>query len=194
MTKTCTKCKQEKPLTEYQRDKSKKDGYYSSCKACCSLDGKARAKKIQAWRRTRYAEDEEYRERVLERNKKYVEENKERLNQYWAEYWRTRTDKKRMIRLKWLLKTRYGLTVEEYYELLEHQEGRCAICGDPAEWGAFRLGVDHDHDTLLVRGLLCNPCNTRLERGDDIHPEQASAYLDHPPAVEVLGYRTVPVT
>ena len=33
--------------------------------------------------------------------------------------------------------------------------GRCAVCGFPDN----RLVVDHDHDTGLVRGLLCRSCN-----------------------------------
>ena len=33
-TKTCTKCKQDKELTEFNRDRSKKDGRYTYCKVC----------------------------------------------------------------------------------------------------------------------------------------------------------------
>ncbi|MFE5507578.1 endonuclease domain-containing protein [Amycolatopsis japonica] len=35
------------------------------------------------------------------------------------------------------------------------QDGRCAICG-----GREKLYRDHDHDSGLVRGLLCHSCNT----------------------------------
>ncbi len=38
--------------------------------------------------------------------------------------------------------------------------GRCAICGVPAaEADEGVLEVDHCHDTGVVRGLLCGPCN-----------------------------------
>ena len=33
-TKKCTKCGIEKPLTEFDKDKSKKDGHASNCKSC----------------------------------------------------------------------------------------------------------------------------------------------------------------
>lgn len=36
---------------------------------------------------------------------------------------------------------------------------RCAICGDVDERRS--LHKDHDHDTGLIRGLLCGSCNTR---------------------------------
>jgi hypothetical protein len=42
-------------------------------------------------------------------------------------------------------------------ELRRSQDNRCAICKTGA-----KLGVDHDHATMLVRGLLCRPCNLGL--------------------------------
>jgi len=33
--KTCSKCKVPKPLSEFTKRKSSKDGYYCYCKACC---------------------------------------------------------------------------------------------------------------------------------------------------------------
>lgn len=61
----------------------------------------------------------------------------------------------------------YHLTFDDYYYLLERQGGVCAICGqeetmrDPQ--GNIRpLCVDHDHDGLHVRGLLCTRCNTGI--------------------------------
>lgn len=56
------------------------------------------------------------------------------------------------------LKRGYGITVEQYLVVYADQKGRCKICGNHApgnEW----LHVDHDHDTLQIRGLLCNTCN-----------------------------------
>lgn len=62
-------------------------------------------------------------------------------------------------RVKHLVRT-YGITVEEYENLLKEQNGVCAICANPP--GKRRLAVDHDHETGLVRGLLCSPCNTGI--------------------------------
>lgn len=36
-TKTCTKCLKAKPLSEFHKDASKRDGLYSSCKHCVSV-------------------------------------------------------------------------------------------------------------------------------------------------------------
>ena len=60
------------------------------------------------------------------------------------------------------LRLRYGITLVEYEERLAEQDGRCACCGSTEARGAGSFRVDHDHETGLVRGLLCNPCNAGL--------------------------------
>lgn len=67
------------------------------------------------------------------------------------------------------IKHRYGITLEQYHEMLDAQGGGCAICKGPgkswrkSEFLVPRLfDVDHDHVTGKVRGLLCNSCNRRL--------------------------------
>jgi tRNA(Ile2) C34 agmatinyltransferase TiaS len=56
----------------------------------------------------------------------------------------------------------YGITVEQFNEMLERQNGVCAICGEDNSRFGKRLAIDHDHDTGVVRGLLCNSCNGAL--------------------------------
>lgn len=46
--------------------------------------------------------------------------------------------------------------------LSEHQNYRCAICGCDEDREGRRFAIDHDHDTGLVRGLLCTRCNVGL--------------------------------
>src|SRR6266436_6681575 len=53
----------------------------------------------------------------------------------------------------------YGLTSEDFDKLLQSQENKCACCGG-AFAGDQEIRVDHCHCTNLVRGLLCNSCNT----------------------------------
>jgi hypothetical protein len=65
-------------------------------------------------------------------------------------------DKHREIQLK----RRYDLTLQQYNELLQVQNGVCAICGEKP--GRKKLFVDLDHKTNKIRGLLCRSCNTGL--------------------------------
>jgi len=39
------------------------------------------------------------------------------------------------------------------------QAGRCGICGGPQSGRARQLVPDHDHETGLLRGMLCTGCN-----------------------------------
>jgi hypothetical protein len=60
----------------------------------------------------------------------------------------------------------YGITVEDYEQMLESQGGGCYICG--ASPSVRALDIDHDHRTGKVRGLLCSNHNRALGLlGDD---------------------------
>ncbi len=90
------------------------------------------------------------------------------------------------MRLNNQLKSRYGITLEEYRRLLAVQNGACAIChqGETRRhwWGGevYLLAVDHDHETGKTRGLLCNRCNRALGLfGDNVENLLAAAtYLE----------------
>jgi hypothetical protein len=61
-------------------------------------------------------------------------------------------------------KDRYGLTPEAFNAKVEAQGGVCAICCElPDGKGAMGvLHVDHDHESGVVRDLLCHKCNKGL--------------------------------
>lgn len=65
-----------------------------------------------------------------------------------------------ILRKYWLKKT-YGLTVQQYDNILAEQNNSCAIC-EVEHTEEKRLAVDHNHDTGEVRGLLCYDCNRNL--------------------------------
>lgn len=60
------------------------------------------------------------------------------------------------------LAKKYGITEEQYDQLLIAQNFSCAVCGKNAEEEKKRLVVDHNHKTGEIRGLLCNYCNHRI--------------------------------
>lgn len=60
------------------------------------------------------------------------------------------------------LKNKYGITADQYRELFQKQEGKCAICDRHQDEFKIRLAVDHNHITREIRGLLCAYCNHRL--------------------------------
>lgn len=69
------------------------------------------------------------------------------------------------------LKKRYNITIEEYDQIFQKQNGVCAICRKEEvienQYGIKRLCVDHSHKTGKVRGLLCHNCNAMLGHAKD---------------------------
>lgn len=62
---------------------------------------------------------------------------------------------------------KYGINYKEYLQLLEKQNGVCAICFNPEtssnnKVNISSLAVDHCHITGKVRGLLCQKCNQAI--------------------------------
>lgn len=80
------------------------------------------------------------------------------------------------------LKTKYGITMEDYYDILEKQGGVCGICGaesncyDTTHHIVDNFAVDHCHTTGKVRGLLCNQCNRGLGMLGDTSEALEKAY------------------
>jgi hypothetical protein len=79
----------------------------------------------------------------------------------------------RAVNLRWL----YGLTPEQYDEMLEAQGGVCAICGGISGGKRKRLFVDHSHDTGAVRALICIRCNYLVAQVESKLAAKAQAYV-----------------
>lgn len=77
---------------------------------------------------------------------------------------------------------RYGITEEQYQQMLSDQDNVCAICvtNTPGR-NHENFHVDHDHETGKIRGLLCDKCNRGLGYFND-NPdvlEEAVRYLEN---------------
>jgi len=72
------------------------------------------------------------------------------------------------------LKHKYGITFEDYMQMVEKQDGRCSCCSTPDT----NLLVDHNHDTDKVRGLLCIMCNSMLGYAID-NPKRLQLGIDY---------------
>jgi hypothetical protein len=77
-------------------------------------------------------------------------------------------------------KRQYGITIDDWNEMFEEQQGRCAICDKHQSNEPMRLHVDHNHTTGQVRELLCSNCNRMLgcAKEDTEILEKAINYLN----------------
>jgi hypothetical protein len=75
---------------------------------------------------------------------------------------------------------RYGITQQDYENMIVEQNSKCAICGTDNPRSKDNLWhIDHCHKTKKVRGLLCQNCNTGLGKFKDdlIILQKAVEYL-----------------
>lgn len=105
---------------------------------------------------------------ILDANQRWRERNREKVRAKSLEYHYAHRDtllarkreKLREENVEVNARRRYrkwGLTSEQFIQMMEAQGGGCAICGADA-----KLVVDHCHETGQIRALLCSQCNTAL--------------------------------
>lgn len=130
--KECSVCKTTKPLISFSRKSISSEERRSSCKDCCRS-------KTKKWR-------QDHKDVAIKHSVKWQNSNKERV---------------KLTSQKYLLKKKFGLSIEEYNKKLDQQNGLCALCNKECKSGR-NLAVDHNHKTGKIRGLLCGNCNMGL--------------------------------
>ena len=165
-TKICSQCFKEKPIGEFYKAKTHKDGHHYQCKLCMN------------------ANNLEYRKAHKELSRKIANDyNHRHPDKYDARKHRARIKK-------------YGITEEYFQSLLDFQNGVCAICGEPNptcidhnhETGEvrgllcqdcnFAIGVMRDNPARFRNAatyLEAYPCNSGMQcrKSRDAKPEKS---------------------
>jgi hypothetical protein len=93
-----------------------------------------------------------WREKNREQHNKLARESHQRNAHKHVE----KIKRKRLVKI-------YGITEEQYQEILKDQNNSCKICSSNIEVvSRKRLHIDHCHKTNMIRGLLCSRCNGAL--------------------------------
>jgi hypothetical protein len=103
-------------------------------------------------------------------NKAYKKAHPEKVKAYKKAYKETHPEKQS----EWHLKSKYKIGLRVWQELLDLQDGKCAICGTTKPDGKGWT-VDHDHSCCpgkgscgkCIRGILCASCNLMLGAARD---------------------------
>lgn len=160
-SKKCTKCGEVKPLDDYSRDKSTKDGLSKYCRLCRNMYHKR-------WRTNNNQRSREFAANWRRRNPQKVKEYNESL----------KNDPEKIMAMRnHHYKRNYGITLLDYNRIFTKQLGRCAICNRKDDKNY--LVVDHCHKGGIIRGLLCQPCNKGLGffKDSPLNLEKAIDYL-----------------
>lgn len=152
-TKTCGLCKTEKPIEEFGKNRRTKDGLNGRCKPCHNA----------AWKKWAAENPEKVRESSARYSKTPAGKASKKMSD--AKYYENNHAQVRAMQIDSRLRHRYGISLEQYNQMVAERNGLCDICGKEPVGKSVRsskLHVDHCHETNEVRGLLCTVCNQRL--------------------------------
>jgi hypothetical protein len=192
-TKTCTCCTKTKSTKEFYKDSRSPDKLNARCKDCIKEYKAQLAEKREVVAPGTMLECQKCRQKKEAAKHFYTHPTSKsgysttRCKSCMSDYYQNgnrqpqeRTPELIEYQRNYQLMKNYGITSEEYDAKLEEQNGQCAICGatEPGcGWEYF--AVDHDHETLKVRELLCTSCNWMLGHARDMAEilEAGAAYL-----------------
>ena len=94
--------------------------------------------------------------------REYYQNNKDKIRSKQKKWEANNKDKIAEKNFKHNLKTRYRITPEQLEVMYKEQGDSCKICNTHKDELKQGLYIDHCHETLEVRGLLCHHCNSML--------------------------------
>lgn len=172
LEKLCAgKCAKTKPLTDFSKDKNRKDGRSAMCKSCFNDYARDYRKRPEVIERENVRRTLRLRESYgdfyipltfAEPDKQKALEGPEVSSK--DKY--TKSNKGRRAARAFTLRYKYGITIDDFHRLFEKQRRKCAICREKFN-GYDSIHVDHCHVTKKVRGLLCAKCNKGLGHFND---------------------------
>ena len=178
-TKHCNKCDQHKPIADFYPHKLEKYGVGGTCKVCTQARAKVRNRENPKPNNPPASEakcsichevkpEKDFSPSPIKKNGlssycRACNNIKAKANMLT----RPKELRQKVLRRHHLKKT-FDLTLEQYQAMWDAQLGVCAICGKPETRQTYptratsSLSVDHNHETGMIRGLLCHSCNTAL--------------------------------
>lgn len=141
--KVCTKCKIEKDESEFCKHDADKPTLRSNCRLCVSQAHK------------QYRKDNA--ETLNQKRRQHYKDNAAEIRKRARE--RKLSPRVKLVSKNFHLRANYGITIDQYKEMQEKYNHRCAICGKHQDNEHRYLAVDHCHATGEIRGLLCSMCN-----------------------------------
>lgn len=163
--KRCCRCKQEKPLSDYCKDRQRSDGLAQRCKAC----------RAELYRLQREKDPEGYRARQRQSTRKYVAANPDKAAA-WAKAWRANNpDYSAEANRKWreanpgAASEYYRANPEKTMERVLRRRKKIAETRDaPIDFGAL----------WETQGESCGICGSSIDRSLR-HPDPMSPSIDH---------------
>lgn len=167
----CKRCKKVKAESSFSNDSSRVDGKFPWCKEC----------------QTSYAGETKFQDPTAELNGYFCPLDDTPIRGHKNRRFCSATCKERVGTLR----EKYGLTVEQYREMVDATGGKCPLCLNRIHlWN-----VDHAHKTGQVLGVVCTRCNVgalAMTYHDVEYTKRLLDFLENPPAAALGINVTVP--
>lgn len=172
--KCCSQCKEIKPIKIFNFKPTTRDGRNTICKTCTNVISTRSNQKRKLIREIATEKYCSYCDLIKPAKEFYVDRGYgDGLSKRCRLCYRATIHLARRCR-------QFNISIDQYTEMTRAQNGVCAICKRvPLKVHPNGFSIDHCHSTGVVRGLLCNHCNTGLGFFED-NPEaltQAVIYL-----------------
>jgi len=155
--KRCSRCKAQKPLKEFSKDRRHKDGRASQCKSCDAL-------RLKTYYENVLSKSEEFRQRNNAKAKEYYKNNKEHIRKYKAEYYQANKEK---------LSNEHKTYYQEHKEDIKRQHHDYYESHKPAhkltkkryhENNPSRSAEDRHRRRVRERHGICTPITTEIRQ------------------------------
>ena len=163
--KTCTKCGQEQDISEFTKDRSRKDGLNLWCKSCTRTSNRRVYAENQEYYQEKHREyGAQHPEEMRANSRRYYERNKEAVNAKARAFDAAHPE---LVRNRWNRRharkanAEGSHTAKEWKEVLTRANEKCLECGTVEN-------ITRDHIIPLSRGgtdyieniqPLCHSCN-----------------------------------
>ena len=160
--KRCTKCGEVKSIDEFSKCKNRKDGYRAECKSCVSSYNK------------KYREDNS--ERLAVQKREYAKANRDRINEYKKQWVQENKEHRREYMRQWRQENRK----QNNYDYVTEKE--CSKCGEIKLISEFNKHVNaRDGHTEQCRSCISEQSRKKYEENPEQAKERARRYREENP-------------
>lgn len=177
--KKCSTCKVTKPVSEFYKDPTRGDGFYTTCKTCHARHVKNwQIRNAEKFRNANQGWKKSHKKQRNEQNKKWAKAHPDKRRKTYSAWREKNPDygknwrKNNKEKIRHYAQTRRArvlgnggeLTIDEWFAILDFYGHKCLCCGRQD----VKLTIDHvvpiflggKHSADNIQPL-CGPCNSR---------------------------------
>lgn len=152
--KKCSTCREEKSIVDFNKNKSTMDGLHSQCKDCLREYRKSSKDKRAVWL-------EENKDHIRKYSAEYREENRENLREYDRKRWIENRDSESARSKRYYNENREAILLKQK----ERREANPEVAKDTRLRNKYKISLDDYNRILMNQNSKCAICGMSDESG-----------------------------